>query len=454
MTPTSNDTLAQRLAELEAANATLTARLSRVRTGTDAPDTTNRRSWGWTLLATALLVLGALLAPVALAASWAKTELTDTEKFVATYAPLAQSTAVQDFITDQAVTVVTENVDIPQLTSDVVDGITDLGTGPAATRALSALKGPAAQGITALVRSTVDRFVTSDAFAQAWTQALRVSHTQLVAAMRNDADAAVSLGSDGSIGLQLGPIIAEVKTALVVQGLTFAENIPEVNRTVTIAQSDAVPTAQLGYGLTIAAGSWLPGVVLLLLTLGVIVARRRTVAIVWAAIGLALSMALLTTALGVARIAAITAISPSQLPSEVSTILFDTVVDPLRESAVAVLVLAAVVALVAWYAGPFSRPRRLRGLVTSGIGWVRTSADRHGISTGQWGTRLFAQRTLLRAVVAAVAATIILLVRPLTAGLVGWTLLLSVFAILGLELLQRPQDEGAGGSEPRRTAAG
>ena len=53
--------------------------------------------------------------------------------------------------------VIDQHVDIPKLTSQVVDGIIGLGTGPVATKALEALKAPAAQGIMSLVRSTVER---------------------------------------------------------------------------------------------------------------------------------------------------------------------------------------------------------------------------------------------------------------------------------------------------------
>ena len=76
-----------------------------------------RRGWGWTLLATALIVIGAVLAPVATVASWARVQLTDTNSFVAAYAPLANDPAVQKFVTDATVEVIQQNVDIPGLSA-------------------------------------------------------------------------------------------------------------------------------------------------------------------------------------------------------------------------------------------------------------------------------------------------------------------------------------------------
>ncbi|WP_285115808.1 bZIP transcription factor [Leifsonia sp. fls2-241-R2A-40a] len=439
----SNSELERRLSELEAENAALRAQV-----GSDtevlpvdaaaAPAVRKRRSWGWTLLATVLIVLGAILAPLAVVASWAKVQLTDTDSFVATYAPLAHDPGVQSFVTDQAVKAVQDNVDIPQVTSQVIDGITGLGTGPVATKALESLKGPLAQGIVSLMRSTVQRFVASDAFAQVWQQALRTSHEQLIATMQNNPKAAIAVGADGSVGIQLAPIIDRVKQLLIDQGLTFASRIPTVDRTVTIAQNSSIPTLQVVYGLALAAGAWLPWVALGLLALGVLVARRRAVALVWAAVALGLGMAVVLGAIGIGRVVFVASASPSLIPSGLARTLFTTVTTAMIDTAVAVLVLAVVVALVAWYSGPFAVPRRLRGFFGSGVAWVRESAERHGITTGRAGVWMYTQRTLLRAIVAAIAAAVVLFVRPLTPSLIIWTLVLAALAVAILELVQRP----------------
>jgi hypothetical protein len=454
MARVTNDELLAKIARLETENAALRETVDREAAadaagplegngagdagGSLADGTRRKRGWGWTLLATVLIVIGAILAPVAVVASWAKVQLTDTDSFVAAYAPLAKDAGVQVFVTDQTVDVIEQNVDVAGLTSQVIDGITSLGTGPAATRALEALKGPATQGILSVIRSGVNTFVESDAFGQVWQEALRLSHSQLVATMQNDPKAAVAVGSDGSIGVQLGPIIERVKQVLVDRGMTFAAQIPAIDRTITVTQSSSLPTIQIFYNLALAAGAWLPWVSLLLLAAGVVVARRRALALVWSAVALALAMIVIVAGLAIGRLVFIASVSPALLPAGVARTVFDTLTTAMRDTGVAVLVLAIVVAIVAWYSGPFTVPRRLRGFFGSGVGWVRDSADRHGIGTGRTGEWIYAQRTLLYAAVAVIAAAIVLFVRPLTPGLIIWTLVIAALVVAVLELVQRP----------------
>lgn len=438
MSDPANIELLRRIEQLEAENSAL-----RERDGVPTPSAEpvppkKRRGWGWTLLATVLIVVGAVLAPLALVASWSKVLLTDTDRFVATYAPLAEDPAVQAYITDQTLAVINEQIDIPTLTSDVIDGITDLGTGPRATQALELLKGPAAAGVQSLIERGVTGFVESDAFANVWASALRVSHTQIVSLMENDPDAVVQVGTDGSIGIQLGPIVEAVKKALVDRGIGLANQIPAVDRTVVIAQADALPSVQLFYGFIVALGSWLPWIAILFLAAGVVAARRRPVALIWAAVALALSMAFALGGIVIGNFALVSALSPDVLPSGVTSLLYETVAGDMRNTAVAVLVLAVVVAIVGWLAGPFGVPRRLRGLVNEGAGAIRGAAEERGITTGRFGVWIYTRRTLLRAIVAVVASAVVLLVRPVSISLTLWTLVLAVVALAIIELVQRP----------------
>jgi hypothetical protein len=336
------------------------------------------------------------------------------------------------------VALIDARVDIPTLTSDVIDGITALGTGPRATNALNGLKGVAASGLESLVQSAVAKLVDSDAFATVWAQALRISHNQLENVMSNDSGSAVVVGSDGSIGIQLGPIVDQVKAALLAKNVTFANKIPTVDKTITVVQSSNIPQARSLYNLAVALGNWLPWIALLFLTAGVLLARRKSVALIWAALSFGFIMLLTSIGVDIGQTIFIQSVSPSLLPAGVSDALWGAIFDGMQAIAAALVVLAAILVIVAWFAGPFAISRKLRGFFGDGTALVRESAEKHGITTGAAGQWIYQQRVLLHVLVTLIASAIVLFVRPLTVGLVVWTLVIAVIVIVILEFVQRP----------------
>ena len=230
------------------------------------------------------------------------------------------------------------------------------------------LEAPATQGLQSLVSGIVDRLVESPAFADIWRAALTRSHQAFVAAVQGDPNAALAIGGDGTVSVQLGPIIEAVKDRLEQQGVGFAANIPVVERSIVIAQNDAFVLVQTIYALAVAVGTWLPWICLALLAAGVFVAKRRTVALVWTAAGLALTMLLLAAGLGIGRTFFIGTVSPSIMPSDTASVLFDGLVELMLSTIVAFLVLSILVAVIAWFSGPVAtgaggqgvRRRRIR----------------------------------------------------------------------------------------------
>ncbi|HET9648001.1 MAG TPA: hypothetical protein VFP34_07195 [Microlunatus sp.] len=434
--PLNADELRARIAQLEAEN-------DRLRTGTTVavsptpPPPKHRGRWR-PLVAVLLILFGCLLAPLSVVNAWAKATLTDTDRFVATYAPLAHDPAVQAYVVDQTMAVVNQNIDVNQLTSEAIDGIKGLGLPPRVSSALDLLKGPAASGLESTLRRGVTEFVGSDAFAQAWERALRISHTQLMATLGNDPNAIIAAQQDGTIGIQLGPIVADIKQSLVDRGVAIASRIPAVNKTIPVAQAANLPTAQLGYQLVVATGGWLPWLALILIAVGVVVAKHRARTLIWASLGFSLSMVVLLVALTTGRAILVTALPPSLVPSNVSTLLYDTATTPMHDTATIALVLGVVLAVVGWAAGPFSLPTRLRGFYSDGVGSLRNAAAGHGVTTGRVGTWFYAQRRLLHALVAVGATIALLLLRPLSVSDILLTLLVSVLALIVLSLVERP----------------
>ena len=64
-----------------------------------------RRRFGWrTLVATILIVIGCVLAPVSVLAVWAANEVSNTGRYVATMEPLVHDPAIQNALTDKITT--------------------------------------------------------------------------------------------------------------------------------------------------------------------------------------------------------------------------------------------------------------------------------------------------------------------------------------------------------------
>lgn len=440
---TSNDQpLLEVIEQLQAENAKLRARVE-PGTTTPPPDVGDeshwrRDSWGWTMLSTILIIIGALLAPLALVSAWTERQLTNTDYFVATFAPLADEPAVQGYISDQVTAVVNENLKASELTTELFDGIAELGLRPRAREALLALEAPATQAIESLVDSTVERLVASQQFSDLFERVVRRGHVQMIATMQGDPNAVINIDSSGTIGIELGPIVEQVKSGLVDRGIGIADRIPEVDRTIVIANSDAAPTAQTVYALTTVLGVWLPWVSLAFLAAGVVVARRRIRALIWAAIAVALSALLLLAIIAIAKPLAVSALSASLIPADTANVLYETAVEAVNSTAVALAVLAVIVAFVAWLTGPFRVPRRLRAVGTSTTSAIRSVGEQHGLTTGSVGEWLYRMRMPLYVLIALGFAAVLIFNRPLTLAVILWSTVIALLLIAILQVLQRP----------------
>ncbi|MWB98388.1 glycerol-3-phosphate acyltransferase [Agromyces seonyuensis] len=433
---------AAKLAVLEAENARLRAELDTARVAPDAAAGPRGRTGRWrTVVAVVLIVVGTLLAPVAVVSAWARVQLTDTDAFVATFASLAEDPAVQELVVDQAATAIENHVDYDELTNSIVEGIVDLGTGPRATAALQALAGPAADGLRTVVRNTIERFVASEAFETIWTESLRLSHAQAIAALQGDTDSGLQLDSSGTLSINLGPVIEEIKAQLESRGIGIAAQIPVVDVEVTIAQAAALAQIRVLYGVATAVGTWLPWVAVALLAGAVLIARRPLRMLVVVALVFAAIMAILLAGFGIAYAVLAAAIPADVVPGDALAALYGGLIERMRETAIVGIVLGLLLALVAWYSGPFEASRAIRSGWREQTAALRAAGDRRGIGTGRWGEWIGRHIRELRLLVILAASAVILFVRPLSVGLVVWTLVLALLAVVILELVQRPRGE-------------
>ena len=149
--------------------------------------------------------------------------------------------------------------------------------------------------------------------------------------------------------LDLAPFIDLAKQRLSDAGLTAVNLVPEVHPTVELAKADTLVRAQTAYSTLDTVAGVLPWIVLLLLVVGVYLARNRFRALVGTGLGWSLSMVVLGAGLLVARSLLVGAVPAGAAPATASG--FDIVVTYLRLGLRALLVLGLVLALAGFLAG-------------------------------------------------------------------------------------------------------
>jgi hypothetical protein len=436
------------LERLRAENAALRAQVRQERPA--ARDTepvpgaalVGRRRWR-TILATLLIVVACVLVPLSVAAIWTRNQVTNTDRYVATVAPLADDPAIQNAITDQITTQVFNYIDVQGLTNQAVDALAERGLTPALAAQLRALAVPIANGVQSFTRSQVAKVVESDAFADAWVQANRVAHDELVKALTGEGGGSLTVEND-TVSINMAAFIQTVKQRLVDSGFTVAARIPTVNASFVLFQSEDITRARSGFNLLNTLGVWLPVLAIILLVLGVYVAKDHRRALIGAGIGIAVSMVVLALGLAVFRSIYLDAVPATVLPHDAAAVLYDTIVRFLRLGLRMVLVLGLVVAGGAFLTGQSVTAVRTRQGLGNAIGWVAGGAERAGFSTGPVGGWVYDNKRALR--VGAVTLAALALVfwgRPTGKVVLGLTLaLLVVLAVIEF-LGRRPPVEAA-----------
>ena len=392
----------------------------------------------WRAITSAIAItLACVLAPLSVVSVWASNQVSDTNRYVETVAPLAKDPAIQKAVADRVTQEVFAYVNLDSLTSDTVTALTQRGLPPRAVAALQALRVPIRNGLENFTRDQIDKIVASPQFATVWEQANRAAHTELVNLLSGKQGGAVS-AQNGEVTLNLGPIIAQVKQRLVASGYTVANNIPTVNKTIVLVRSDSITRAQGAYRLLNALGNWLPVIALLLLGVGVYLARDHRRAVLRGSLGVVGSMLVLGVLLAVARPLYLNAVPPDVLPREAAGVVFDTLVRFLRTGLRTTAVLFLVIALGAFFTGPTPAAVRTRSTLTRGIGSVRGGAESRGLSTGPVGTWTYAHKRLLNAGVVIVGGLVLTFWSRPTIGVVLWTAVGVLLAIGIVEFVGRP----------------
>lgn len=349
-----------------------------------------------------LVTAAAVVAPLSVLATWSSGQISDTDRYLETVAPLAADPDVQDAIAARIEQVVFTYLDVDAATEELADAIDTLGLPPQAAATLRALAVPLANGVKNFVRERVETLVRSDAFETAWVEANKAAHTELVAALTGDGGDAVQVDR-GSVSVDIAVLVDAVKGQLVDAGFGIAERIPDVNASFEIVRSDDLGRVQDVLGMLDALSTWLPVLGLGLLIAAVLISRDRRKTLLASGLAVAASMLILGAALNVVRMLYLDAL-PASSSVAASAVLYDQIVSFIRVALRGVLVVALTVAIVAWLSASHGSGLSARRGLARVLGAVRGNAVMGRARSGRLGAALAQFRGPLRIGVVGIAA--------------------------------------------------
>jgi hypothetical protein len=178
---------------------------------------------------TALLVIGTILAFVAIFSIWANRQALNTENWVDTSDRLLQNEEIEKQLSNYLATQLFANVDVAAELEAVLPP------------KLAPLAGPAAGGLQQLVPQIAERAFATTQVQQLWSEANRAAHEELLLVL--DGGGSNVSTSGGEVTLDLGSLVEQIGGQAGV-GAGLAEKIPADAGKLTILKSDQISTAQ------------------------------------------------------------------------------------------------------------------------------------------------------------------------------------------------------------------
>ena len=393
------------------------------------------------ILCGVLVVIVCVLAPVSLLAVWTRNTLLNTDQYVETVGPLASEPPIQNAIANRVVQALNSRVDIE---SEVEDAL------PARAAFIAPF---VARGIDNFARDATLRVAESDRFQQLWDGANRRAHQQVVAVLTGEGGGDRVATKDGKVVVRLGPIVETVQQQLQRLGIDIFDDAgggSRVSRELVLFQSEELTKIQGAVSLLDDIAWYLPFVLLalFLVAVGISPNRRRTVlrTAIWIAVGMALVLVLFN----VGRTFYLDAVTGAGADRDAAEAAYNQILSFLRTSARTAFVVAIIVAIGAWLAGPSRLATRIRGFVT-GPKEGRPDSDVEPTQLAKFAARY---RTVLRVVIIGVGLIVLIAmnaVTPLTALVVALVVLALVVLV---ELLARGAPKVADESDEDASGGG
>jgi hypothetical protein len=389
-----------------------------------APRTRRIISW-------VLIVLASLLIPISVVSAWAINTVTNTNQYVTTMAPLARNPVIIDHLAEKA----TDALFSSHVVQDKVTGLL-----PAKAKPLVV---PITNEVKSYAHGLALKFFESPAFGKLWDELNRHTHDAVVDVLEGKTGPLLKrVQKNGAIVVNVVPALNTIIDELDQRGITLFNPIKAIASAggqglgITIVSQQQVSKysglfnalVKLGWAVPIAA------LVIGILSIAVAVERRR--ALLRVSLGISLVTLLFLAALATGRNFFLNEAASLSLRRDVAGAVWDTLLRFLKADFRWMLLVALIVALLAWVFGPARWAVGIRTHVTRAARWLGVQgkalgagADRAAAGSGgarRVGSFIEEHLNGLRILGVALAAIVLLF----SGNLTGWSLLIILIVLL------------------------
>ena len=406
----------------------------------DGPPKRSTSGRGRGVVAWVLLVIAAILLPLGVVGFWGQRSLTDTERYVATVAPLSQDQAIREQIATAATDALQKQVDSNQTIDNLLSSLPE--------PAQKLLKAPIEGAINSLISQVVHKLINSEQFDNLWIAANKNLQQQLISALQGDQSGAVKIQND-EVVLDIGTVIEKAKEELVAKGVTALADkpVPEAaDREIVLLKSDQVKQARIIYAFSVPIARWLLPLAIVLFLASVLISTRRARMVLASGVAIAIGMTALSIGLTVAREQVSNSFASTPYESVVNT-FFVTLTRYLSTAVSAAITIGVVVAVLGWFGGRSHPATSLRGLIGGGL--RQAGARVNGTALAGVGKALRDHPTAVKIVIGVLATAVLLVIaEPITVASVLWVtaiaLALAALAefLSGIASPATPEDPG------------
>ena len=373
-----------------------------------------KRSGVRSIAAVLIFVIAAALTPLAMLGNWGHATVVNSEQFLATVGPLAESPQVQAAVSEAVSAAIVKQVDTTAIVGDFLGGLLN-------NDQLSAsLSAPIAAGVNKLIGEIVQGFIASDAFQKVWVTLAGATQKSVVAILQGGNEGPVQMQGD-QVVLDISDLLTAVQSQLVAQGVSLADKvtIPESDRQIVLFEAPVVAQLQFVYSLTSPILQWFPLLMAILFGLAIILARRRPRMVLAVGIALVVTGGLTTWALGVGKTFFVDQLAGTVFGGA-SGVFWDTLFNYLMTGLQGLMIFGVVLAIAGWYAGSSRPARNVRSHVVAGLTEIGSSLPENGLSTF-----LAARADTVRWVITAVTVFILVVGSVMSLTHMIWVLLLA-----------------------------